>query len=34
MKSLNDVIEMVRTWVRSIHFAYSTEQTYCHWTAR
>jgi len=34
MKSLNDVIEMVRTRVRSIHFAYSTEQTYCHWTAR
>jgi len=34
MKPLNDVVEMVRTRVRTIHFAYSTEQTHCHWTAR
>jgi integron integrase len=34
MKSLNDVIEMVRTRVRSIRYSYSTEQCYCHWIAR
>jgi len=28
MKPLNDVVEMVRTRVRTIHFAYSTKQTY------
>lgn len=34
MKSLNDVVEMVRTRVRSLHFSYSTEQCYCGWIAR
>lgn len=34
MKSLNDVIEMVQTRVRSLRYSYSTEQCYCHWVGR
>jgi len=34
MKSRNDVVSMVRTKIRLLHFAYSTEQSYCGWVAR
>jgi integrase len=34
LKPHTEVIEMVRTRVRSLHFSYSTEQCYCHWISR
>lgn len=34
MKSLYAVVELVRIRLRTLHFAYSTEQCYCQWTAR
>jgi integron integrase len=34
MKSPNEVVAMVRVKIRQLHYAYSTEQTYCSWVAR
>ena len=34
MKTLHEVIGMVRTRVRTLHFSYSTEQCYCGWISR
>ncbi len=34
MKTRNEVVAMVRTQIRLLHFAYSTEQSYCGWVAR
>jgi len=34
MMSLSGVTNLVRNRVRSLHFSYSTEQTYCHWISR
>lgn len=34
MKSLQDVIAMVKTRVRTLHYSFSTEQCYCGWIAR
>lgn len=34
MKTRNEVVAMVRTKIRLLHFAYSTEQSYCGWVAR
>jgi len=34
MKSRSEVIKLVQVKIRLRHFAYSTEQAYCHWTGR
>lgn len=34
MKSRSEVIKLVQAKIRLRHFAYSTEQAYCHWTGR
>lgn len=34
MISHYDLVEMVRSRVRSIHYSHSTEQTYCYWNSR
>jgi integron integrase len=34
MKSPNEVVAMVRVKIRQLHYAYSTEQSYCSWVAR
>jgi hypothetical protein len=34
MKSRSDVLQLVQAKIRLRHFAYSTEEAYCHWTGR
>ena len=34
MKSRSEVLQLVQAKVRLRHFAFSTEQAYCHWTGR
>ena len=34
MKSRAEVLLMVQAKIRLLHFAYSTEQAYCHWVGR
>ena len=34
MKSRAEVLKSVQAKIRLLHFAYSTEQAYCHWTGR
>jgi integron integrase len=34
MKSRTDVLKLVQASIRLRHFAYNTEQAYCHWTGR
>jgi integrase len=34
MKSRADVLNLVQAKIRLLHFAYSTEQAYCHWVGR
>ena len=34
MKSRAEVLNSVQAKIRLLHFAYSTEQAYCHWTGR
>lgn len=34
MKSRSDILRLVQAKIRLRHYAYSTEQAYCHWTGR
>lgn len=34
MKSRSDVLRLVQAKIRLRHYAFSTEQAYCHWTGR
>ena len=34
MKSRSDVLDLVRNRIRLLHYAYSTEDVYCHWIGR